>query len=117
MIEVKIVSDQVERTTTMRLDETQLKVICETFQKYFAQTDHIWLFGSRVDDSKKGGDIDLYIETTYNAVEAVSAKLSFLTDLNFELGEQKIDVVLNLISSKAELPIYDIAKSQGVRLL
>ena len=50
----------------MRLTEAQVKTIQDNFSVSFMEGDKIWLFGSRVDDSKKGGDIDLYIETNYN---------------------------------------------------
>lgn len=39
----------------------------------------IYLFGSRVDDDKKGGDIDLYIEASI-PVE-MESKLKFLMDI------------------------------------
>ncbi len=47
----------------MRLTEQEKQSICEAFLRHFGKNDHLWLFGSRVDDSKKGGDIDFYIET------------------------------------------------------
>ena len=50
----------------MRLTKTQIKAIQDSFFTFFMKGDKIWLFGSRVDDSKKGGDIDLYIETNYD---------------------------------------------------
>lgn len=52
----------------------------------------LYLFGSRVDDSKKGGDIDLLI---------ISAKISRkdvrTIRLNFfdQFGEQKLDIVVD----------------------
>ncbi|QEP43559.1 hypothetical protein D5085_10775 [Ectothiorhodospiraceae bacterium BW-2] len=50
------------------------------------------LFGSRLDDSKRGGDIDLLIETDISQPdELVKAKNRFLAQLYRELGEQKID--------------------------
>ena len=55
----------------MRLTEKERQVIKETIYKYFGENLKIFLFGSRVDDSKKGGDIDLYVlqnskkDTTY----------------------------------------------------
>jgi predicted nucleotidyltransferase len=48
----------------VRLTVTQNKLICETAEKYFGSDVHVWLFGSRVNDNAKGGDIDLYIEST-----------------------------------------------------
>jgi hypothetical protein len=38
----------------MRLTEAQVKAILESFSLYFMKGDKLWLFGSRVDDSKKG---------------------------------------------------------------
>ncbi len=58
---------------SMRLTEKQINAIKRAFKNIFSESDHIWLFGSRVDDAKKGGDIDLYIETDY-ADYAVIAK-------------------------------------------
>jgi len=49
----------------MRLSRIQIKAIWEVFLLHFMKEDSIWLFGSRADDNKKGGDIDLYIETNY----------------------------------------------------
>ncbi len=43
----------------MRLTDFQIKTICESAEKNFGKDTHIWLFGSRVDDEAKGGDIDL----------------------------------------------------------
>ncbi len=46
----------------MRLSETERKVIRTAAVEFFGDDAEIWLFGSRVDDSKKGGDIDLLIK-------------------------------------------------------
>ncbi len=102
----------------MRLTEVEKQSICEVFLKHYGKNDHIWLFGSRVDDMKKGGDIDFYIETEEtNTKIALEKKLSFLSDLWTVLGEQKIDVVLNLINDNFTLPIYQQAKTQGILLI
>lgn len=45
----------------MRLSERYIEVIKKYF-KVFSENGEIYLFCSRVDDSKKGGDIDLYLE-------------------------------------------------------
>lgn len=44
----------------MRLEPYEIKVIQDSFINNFHSV-KIYLFGSRVDDTKKGGDIDLYI--------------------------------------------------------
>lgn len=44
----------------MRLKESELNNIRDVFMKVFGE-DELYLFGSRVDDGRKGGDIDLYI--------------------------------------------------------
>ena len=46
----------------------------------FDKNDQIWLFGSRVYDSLKGGDIDLYIETHLtNSEEIFNKKMNFFS--------------------------------------
>lgn len=83
--------------------------------RFFGDTTHVWLFGSRVDDTKRGGDIDLYIEPeNQNLSELAMAKLKFLRALHSEIGDQKIDVVLRV--GETELPVYQIAKQTGVVL-
>ena len=45
----------------MRLKENEIIQIKQSFESVF-QTGKIYLFGSRIDDTKKGGDIDLFLE-------------------------------------------------------
>jgi uncharacterized protein len=47
----------------MRLKLKDVEFIKQTARDYFGKEAKIYLFGSRVSDHKKGGDIDLYIET------------------------------------------------------
>ena len=60
----------------------------------FGDNAAVFLFGSRVDDSKKGGDIDLFIRTA-NKDNLFEKKIRFLARLKRQIGEQKIDVVFN----------------------
>lgn len=101
----------------MRLTAIQTQAIRETAQACFGAGVHVWLFGSRVDDYAKGGDIDLYIEPQMgNAVDLITAKLFFLRDLHKKIGQQKIDVVLKRPNSTIDLPVYRIAKQTGIQL-
>lgn len=102
----------------MRLTDKERTIICDTFLEYFSSEDHLWLFGSRADDTKRGGDIDFYIETTLKSTkDAFSKKIDFIIALRQLLGDQKIDVVLNQLSLNDKLPIYNIAKTTGVKLI
>ena len=88
----------------MRLTYKEIVAITSTFKEVF-KSGEIYLFGSRVDDSKKGGDIDLYIQTD-NKDNLMEKKIDFLVLLKEKIGEQKIDVVISkdtnrLIEQKA----------------
>ena len=95
----------------MRLSEKQHATIRNTFLEVF-KTGKIYLFGSRVDDSKKGGDIDLYIVATCKE-NLTSKKIEFLVKLKSLIGEQKIDVVL---SRDITRPIEQEAIKNGILL-
>jgi predicted nucleotidyltransferase len=101
----------------MRLTAFQIQIICESAEKNFGKDSQVWLFGSRVNDQTKGGDIDLYIEPQIqNSSDLITAKLRFLRDIHKQLGEQKIDVVLRRATSSVDLPVYRIAKQTGILL-
>ncbi len=95
----------------MRLTAQQHKTIKSKFLEIFQQG-RIYLFGSRVDDSKKGGDIDLYIVTP-NQENLFMKKIKFLAKVKKEIGEQKIDVVFNIDSNRL---IEKEAKKWGIQL-
>lgn len=100
----------------MRLTSQAQTAIVQTFQQSFSTEDHLWLFGSRVDDTKRGGDIDLYIETQENDTSKIlNQKIQFLVNLEKKIGEQKIDVVIK--TPQKTLPIHTEARKTGVLLI
>jgi predicted nucleotidyltransferase len=96
----------------IRLTPYEIKAIKETAKEVFGEEVKLWLFGSRLDITKRGGDIDLYIETEegYN----VKKLLEFLAKLYLRIGERKIDVILEKEGCTKEIAVE--AKSRGVRL-
>ncbi len=76
----------------------------------FDRNSKIVLFGSRADDTKKGGDIDLLVLSEKLTFDD---KLKILNKLYLELGEQKIDLVLAKNKSK---PFVKIALEEGIYL-
>ncbi len=77
----------------MRLSNKYKEVIKKHFYDIFGGNE-IYLFGSRVDDDKKGGDIDLYL-IVKNHENLFAKKIKFLARVKRELGDQKIDIVFN----------------------
>lgn len=97
----------------MRLKTEDAEFIRQTAKDCFGKEAKIYLFGSRASDHKKGGDIDLYIET--NSKEGLfDKKVKMLQALYRKLGEQKIDVVINNFTSS--LYIYEVAQKEGILL-
>jgi predicted nucleotidyltransferase len=95
----------------MRLSTTQHQAIKKYFLEVFKEGE-IYLFGSRVDERRKGGDIDLYLRLKENK-NLVRKKLDFLVKLKREIGQQKIDIVFD---KNLNRPIDRVAMRDGVRL-
>jgi len=95
----------------VRLSQFEIDSIIKSFQEVF-EKGAIYLFGSRVDDNLKGGDIDLYIITSKEN-SSIDKKIKFLLALQDKIGEQKIDV---LISKDRNSLIEQEALEKGVKL-
>jgi predicted nucleotidyltransferase len=101
----------------MRLTAQQQATVRATVAETFGSEATVRLFGSRVDDTKRGGDIDLLISTTQSDVATLMrAEIALLTKLQMKLGEQKIDVLLDYPSRKVRPPIFNIALQTGILL-
>ena len=77
----------------MRLTEETKKIIIDSVCLCFTQVEKIILFGSRVEDSKRGGDIDILVQTSVSSAEAFEAKVRTMAALQLKLGEQRIDIL------------------------
>jgi predicted nucleotidyltransferase len=95
----------------VRLSKFEIDSIIKSFQEIF-EKGAIYLFGSRVNDNLKGGDIDLYIITSKEN-SSIDKKIKFLLALQDKIGEQKIDV---LISKDKNSLIEQEALEKGVKL-
>ncbi len=100
----------------MRLSAKEAEIIKNSAIKYFGSNSNVYLFGSRVDDKKKGGDIDIYVEIDKPLSDIFDSKINFIVDLKNKLGDQKIDVVIKSSNSDKDSSIYKIAKKTGIAL-
>lgn len=76
----------------MRLQKRLIETIKTSIDESFGEVD-VYLFGSRVDDTKKGGDIDLAIDIDIPRGLFREKKVAFFASLMRKGFEHKIDVV------------------------
>ena len=101
----------------MRLSKSEIKIIKSVASEVWGTKTMIYLFGSRTDDSKKGGDIDLFVdlETEQEPKKIMLQKAEFLGKLDILLGEQKIDLLVRTHYNN-HLSIIKTAQLKGVAL-
>jgi len=89
------------------LEREVLKSSITAFDKY----SKIYLFGSRVDDDKKGGDIDiLIVSDKITRADKREIRLDFYE----KFGEQKLDIIID--DGSFSKPFSKIALKNGVSL-
>jgi predicted nucleotidyltransferase len=106
----------------MRLTPEQSEIIRQASETAFGAQTHVWLFGSRVDDAKRGGDIDLLVQPPASvskpgedrSATTLNRKLHLLGLIERQLGERKIDIIIETPGDTR--PIVQIAHATGIRL-
>jgi len=99
----------------MRLTQEQIDTIKQTAHAVLGADARVTLFGSRVDDSKKGGDIDLLFETDQLLSNRAVTTGALYVALIRKLGDRKIDILLKDMATPAA-PVLDIARQTGIQL-
>jgi predicted nucleotidyltransferase len=100
----------------MRITENEISTIKNLAQKIFGQGTLVYLFGSRVDNDKKGGDIDLFITNKEKTNLTILKKIEFLAELKLIIGEQKIDVILDNSITRQKKQFYHTITQQAVEI-
>ena len=96
----------------MRLSNRVIKILQENIHKSFGDV-KVYLFGSRTDDSKKGGDIDLAVDIRLSKQEFRKKKSLFLSLLMRIDFEYKIDVVNY---NTKDLLLYSEIQNNSIKL-
>ena len=97
----------------IRLSQKDIDIIKSTAIEVFGEDIDIYIFGSRVDPTRKGGDIDIMIEK--DAEVDLSLELKFLALLEKRGIERKVDIVVKTPNSK-DHEIFKEAKEKGVKI-
>lgn len=96
----------------MRLNERQIQAIRQTVLLVAGRNARVRVFGSRINDAAKGGDLDLMLELFEPVDNAalMAAKISAL--VSRAMQGRKVDVLLSA-PNLMRLPIHDIAFKEG----
>lgn len=96
----------------MRLTDSQIQVICQLARQVAGDQSRVRIFGSRLDDTTLGGDIDLMLELpeSVNNPALMAAQMSAL--VSRAMRGRKVDVLLSA-PNLMRLPIHEIAFKEG----
>jgi len=96
----------------MRLTQEQVQLIAQTVSRWAGDGANVYLFGSRLNDKAKGGDVDILVEadTPLSLIQRAQIKM----ELESRLG-LPVDVV-SQVRNAAPTPFQAIARSSSTRL-
>lgn len=99
----------------MRLSRQTQQTIRDTVREVFGIEAGVKLFGSRLNDDERGGDIDLLVELP-SITEGLEHKTIQLTaKLQLRIGDQPIDILV-LDPSTPRQSIHEQASVTGIKL-
>jgi predicted nucleotidyltransferase len=103
----------------MRISPSEHQAIATAAREALWPGTRVALFGSRIDDAARGGDIDLLV-TPPSAPEPadwVARRQRFVARLYRLLDERRIDVVLDADAAPLAAPVLSAARRQAVELV
>jgi len=99
----------------MRQQPDQVTIIKDTVSRLVGPASRVWLFGSRVDDEKRGGDIDLLVEIDDIVPNRIKTLCKIEGALVMALGDRKLDILLK-DARTPDVPVFEVARRQGILL-
>ncbi len=99
----------------MRLSLQHAAAIKQLAAELFGAGAQVRLFGSRVDDTARGGDVDLLVELDAPIDQPAWAAAGLSSRVSRLMDGRRVDVVV-LAPNLMRLPIHEVALSKGVLL-
>ena len=96
----------------MRLTATQAKTIRDMAHDLFGDAVRVILFGSRLDDTAHGGDVDLMLEIPEPVEHPALMAARMAARVSRAMRGRKVDVLLSAPNLR-RLPIHEIASREG----
>ncbi len=102
----------------MRLSDDEKRDIARAAAAVLPPGSRVCLFGSRADDAKRGGDVDLLVEMPafMSTDDIVSLRSLFTAQLYRRMGERRIDVLMTALGADDDRLIVTEARRQAVEL-
>lgn len=104
-----------ERNPDMRIDARTCAIIKKTITDELGSATRIRLFGSRADDRKRGGDIDLHLEPEQAVRDRIRTECRLAARLFVRLGGRKVDLLIHNPHTSVR-PVDEEARRHGVIL-
>jgi len=99
----------------MRLSDDQAQAIKQLAYQVAGEHAHVRVFGSRLDDDARGGDLDLMLELPEPVANPALMAARFSARVSRLMHGRKVDVLL-AAPNLMRLPIHDIAFKEGEAL-
>lgn len=99
----------------MRLNPEQIEGIRQIVAEQAGSDARVRLFGSRLDDQARGGDVDLLVEIPWPVDDPAPLAARIAGRVGRLMGGRKVDVVLHAPNLR-ELPIHEVARREGIPL-
>ena len=98
----------------MRLESREIRAVRQAAREVFGERTIVRVFGSRIHDHLKGGDLDLHLEVEPGQATLANER-TFRDLIERPLDELKVDIVLHE-RGRPLSPIDEIALRDGVLL-
>jgi len=99
----------------MRLTDDQTQAIRQLARQVAGSQSRVRVFGSRLDDAARGGDLDLMLEVPDPVENPALMAAQMAARVSRVMHGRKVDVLL-CAPNLMRLPIHDIAFKEGVLL-
>lgn len=99
----------------MRLTPFQIQSIRKATLDIMGPSARVRLFGSRLEDAARGGDVDLLLESDDQVIDPALLAARLAARVSRAMGGRKVDVLIRA-PNLLELPIHVIAAEDGILL-
>lgn len=96
----------------MRLTDHQAQAIMQLAHEIAGERAQVRVFGSRLDDRARGGDLDLMLELSEPAANPALPAARFSAKVSRMMHGRKVDVMI-AAPNLMRLPIHDMAFKEG----